>query len=97
MVFRNGCDEFLMDCLFVVGVIEVWGYECFLLVVEVLLLGKEKEFYVVIVKFEEKYKNLFVELVYEYFDKYEVDVWLEEIFVVEVEICKKILFIVVLY
>lgn len=96
-VFRNGRDEFLMDRLLVAGVIEARGHERFSLVAEALPPGKEKEFYVAIAKSEEKHKNLFVELAYEYFDKHEVDARLEEILVAEAEICKKIPFTAALH
>ena len=57
----------------------------------------EKEFYVASAKSEEKHKNLFVELAYEYFDKEEVDVRLEELLVAEAEICKSIPFTAALH
>ncbi len=96
-VFRNGRDEFLMDRLLVAGVIEARGHERFSLVAEALPAGKEKEFYVAIAKSEEKHKNLFVELAYEYFDKQEVDTRLEEILIAEAEICKNIPFTAALH
>ena len=64
---------------------------------EALPEGKEKDFYVAIAKSEEKHKNLFVELAYEYFDKEEVDVRLEELLVAEAEICKNIPFTAALH
>jgi tRNA-(ms[2]io[6]A)-hydroxylase len=96
-LFRNGRDEFLMDRLLVAGVIEARGHERFSLVAEALPVGKEKDFYVAIAKSEEKHKNLFVELAYEYFDKAEVDTRLEEILVAEAEICKQIPFTAALH
>ena len=96
-VFRNGRDEFLMDRLLVAGVIEARGHERFSLVAEALPAGKEKEFYVAIAKSEEKHKNLFVELAYEYFDKQDVDTRLEEILIAEAEICKNIPFTAALH
>jgi len=91
-VFRKGQDVFFMDRLLVAGVIEARGHERFALVAEALPLGKEKDFYVTIAKSEEKHKNLFIELAYEYFDKTEVDERLEEILIVEAEICEKLPF-----
>ncbi|KMT65309.1 tRNA-(ms[2]io[6]A)-hydroxylase [Catenovulum maritimum] len=87
-VFRNGKDVFLMDRLLVAGVIEARGHERFSLVAQALDEGKDKDFYVAIAKSEEKHKNLFVELAYEYFDKTEVDQRLEEILVAEAKICE---------
>ncbi|QMW15997.1 tRNA-(ms[2]io[6]A)-hydroxylase [Pseudoalteromonas sp. A41-2] len=96
-LFRNGRDEFLMDRLLVAGVIEARGHERFSLVAEALPAGKEKEFYVAIAKSEEKHKNLFVELAYEYFDKHEVDTRLEEILIAEAKICESIPFTAALH
>ena len=81
-----------MDRLLVAAVIEARGHERFSLVAEALEAGKEKDFYVAIAKSEEKHKNLFVELAYEYFDKAEVDARLEEILVEEARICEKLPF-----
>jgi len=86
-LFRNGSNEFLLDRLLVAAVIEARGYEKFFLVSEALPEGKDKELYMAIAKSEEKHKNLFVELAYEYFDKAEVDKRLEEILIAEAEIC----------
>ena len=49
--------------------------------------GKDKDLYVAIANSEEKHKNLFVELSYEYFDKNDVDQRLEEILIAEAKIC----------
>lgn len=87
-LFRNGKDVFLMDRLLVAGVIEARGHERFSLVAQALPEGKDKDFYVAIAKSEEKHKNLFVELAYEYFDKTEVDTRLEVILIAEADICK---------
>ncbi|WP_448213425.1 tRNA isopentenyl-2-thiomethyl-A-37 hydroxylase MiaE [Colwellia sp. MEBiC06753] len=86
-LFRNGRDEFLMDRLLVAGVIEARGHERFSLVAQALPEGKDKDFYVAIAKSEEKHKNLFVELAYEYFEKADVDTRLEEILIAEANIC----------
>jgi len=91
-VFRNGREVFLMDRLLVAAVIEARGHERFSLVAEALEEGKEKDFYVAIAKSEEKHKNLFVELAYEYFDRNEVDVRLEEILLEEARICESLPF-----
>lgn len=91
-IFRNGKDVFFLDRLLVAGVIEARGHERFSLVAEALPAGKEKDFYVSIAKSEEKHKNLFVELAYEYFDKEEVDQRLEEILVEEARICEALPF-----
>lgn len=91
-LFRRGRDEFLMDRLLVAGVIEARGHERFALVAEALPAGKDKDFYVAIAKSEEKHKNLFVELAYEYFDKTDVDTRLEEILIAEAAICEKLPF-----
>ncbi|MGB0938180.1 MAG: tRNA-(ms[2]io[6]A)-hydroxylase [Colwellia sp.] len=87
-LFRNGTNLFLMDRLLVAAVIEARGHEKFFLVSQALPPGKDKDFYVAIAKSEEKHKNLFVELAYEYFDKAIVDERLEEILIAEAEICK---------
>ena len=87
-VFRHGKEVFFMDRLLVAAVIEARGHERFSLVGQALPEGKEKDFYVTIAKSEEKHKNLFVELAYEYFDKNEVDVRLEEILIEEARICE---------
>jgi tRNA-(ms[2]io[6]A)-hydroxylase len=89
-LFRHGQQEFFMDRLLVAGVIEARGHERFSLVAEALEAGKEKEFYDMIAKSEEKHKNLFVELAYEYFDKADVDKRLEELLIAEGEICKNL-------
>ena len=86
-----------MDRLLVGGVIEARGHERFSLVAEALPEGKEKDFYVAIAKSEEKHKNLFVELAYEYFDKQEVDERLDELLTIEAEICKNIPFTAALH
>jgi len=86
-LFRNGRDVFLLDRLLVAAVIEARGYERFYLVSKALPEGKDKDFYLAIAKSEEKHKNLFVELAYEYFDKSEVDQRLEEILIAEGKIC----------
>ncbi len=87
-LFRNGTNLFLMDRLLVAAVIEARGYEKFWLVSQALEEGKDKDLYYAIAKSEEKHKNLFVELAYEYFEKAEVDERLEEILIAEAEICK---------
>jgi tRNA-(ms[2]io[6]A)-hydroxylase len=86
-LFRNGTSKFLLDRLLVAAVIEARGYEKFFLVSKALPPGKDKDFYVAIAKSEEKHKNLFVELAYEYFDKAEVDERLEEVLIEEARIC----------
>ncbi|NTS76635.1 tRNA-(ms[2]io[6]A)-hydroxylase [Catenovulum sp. SM1970] len=87
-LFRHGKDVFLMDRLLVAGVIEARGHERFSLVARALPAGKDKDFYVAIAKSEEKHKNLFVELAYEYFDKQEVDERLNAILIAEAKICE---------
>lgn len=96
-LFRHGRDGFLMDRLLVGGVIEARGHERFSLVAQALPEGKEKDFYVAIAKSEEKHKNLFVELAYEYFDKEEVDTRLEELLIAEAKICESIPFTAALH
>lgn len=91
-VFRNGQDVFFLDRLLVAAVIEARGHERFALVGEALPAGKEKDFYVTIAKSEEKHKNLFIELAYEYFEKAEVDHRLEEILTEEANICRQLPF-----
>ncbi|KJZ01030.1 MULTISPECIES: tRNA-(ms[2]io[6]A)-hydroxylase [Pseudoalteromonas] len=91
-LFRQGTDEYLIDRLLIGAVIEARGHERFSLVAEALPEGKEKDFYVAIAKSEEKHKNLFVELGYEYFDKLTIDNRLEEILIAEADICKHIPF-----
>ena len=91
-VFRNGKDVFLLDRLLVGAVIEARGYERFSLVAQALEPGKDQDFYQAIAESEEKHKNLFVELAYEYFDKSEVDERLEEILIAEAEICASLPF-----
>ncbi|MEW6981657.1 tRNA-(ms[2]io[6]A)-hydroxylase [Colwelliaceae bacterium 6471] len=91
-VFRNGREVFLLDRLLVAAVIEARGHERFSLVAQALDAGKDKDFYVAIAKSEEKHKNLFVELAYEYFDKEEVDIRLDEILTAEADICQKLPF-----
>ena len=91
-VFRNGREVFLMDRLLVAAVIEARGHERFSLVAKALSEGEEKDFYIAIAASEEKHKNLFVVLAYEYFDKTEVDVRLEEILVEEAKICEQLPF-----
>ena len=86
-LFRNGTSYFMMDRLLVAAVIEARGYEKFWLVSQALPEGKDKDLYVAIDKSEEKHKNLFVELAYEYCDKEEVDQRLEEILIAEAKIC----------
>ncbi|WP_111979099.1 tRNA-(ms[2]io[6]A)-hydroxylase [Algibacillus agarilyticus] len=89
-LFRNGKDVFFLDRLLVAGVIEARGHERFALVAEALEAGQDKDFYAAIAESEEKHKNLFVELAYEYFDKETVDIRLEEILIAEAEICKNL-------
>ncbi|ESP95033.1 MULTISPECIES: tRNA-(ms[2]io[6]A)-hydroxylase [Pseudoalteromonas] len=91
-LFRQGSDEFLIDRLLVAAVIEARGHERFSLVAQALPEGKDKDFYVAIAKSEEKHKNLFVELGYEYFDKDIIDARLEEILIAEAQICESIPF-----
>lgn len=91
-VFRQGQDVFFMDRLLVAAVIEARGYERFSLVAQALPEGKDKDLYDTIAKSEEKHKNLFVELAYEYFDKTEVDIRLEEILIEEARICESLPF-----
>ena len=91
-LFRNGRDVFLLDRLLVAAVIEARGHERFALVAQALDAGKDKDFYVAIAKSEEKHKNLFIELAYEYFDKAEVDLRLEEILIEEAKICQALPF-----
>lgn len=89
---RNNSEEFFMDRLIVAGVIEARGYERFSLVAYALPEGKDKDLYMAIAKSEEKHKNLFIELAYEYFNKADVDVRLEEVLQIEADICKKLPF-----
>lgn len=91
-IFRHGQEAFFMDRLLVAGVIEARGHERFALVAEALEPGRDKTFYVTIAKSEEKHKNLFVELAYEYFDKAEVNKRLEEILEFEAKVCAKLPF-----
>ncbi|MFT7429587.1 MAG: tRNA-(ms[2]io[6]A)-hydroxylase [Colwellia sp.] len=90
--FRNGAEVFFMDRLIVAGVIEARGYERFSLIAQALPEGKDKVLYDAIAKSEEKHKNLFIELAYEYFDKDEVNIRLEEVLTLEAEICAKLPF-----
>jgi tRNA-(ms[2]io[6]A)-hydroxylase len=90
--FRQGSDLFFMDRLIVAGVIEARGYERFSLIAHALPEGKDKDLYWAIAKSEEKHKNLFIELAHEYFDKAEVDQRLEEILIIEADICSKLPF-----
>ena len=91
-LFRNGSEVFFLDRLIIVGVIEARGYERFSLIAEALPEGKDKELYNAIAKSEEKHKNLFIELAYEYFDKAEVDQRLEEVLIAEANICEQLPF-----
>jgi tRNA-(ms[2]io[6]A)-hydroxylase len=91
-VFRNGSDVFFMDRLVVAGVIEARGHERFSLIAQALPEGKDKDFYQAIAKSEEKHKNLFIELAYEYFDKAEVDQRLAEVLDIEADICSALPF-----
>ena len=91
-VFRKGSDVFFMDRLIVAAVIEARGYERFSLVAEALPEGKDKDLYATIAKSEEKHKNLFIELAYEYFEPEVVNQRLEDILVIEADICKKLPF-----
>ncbi|MGJ8693850.1 MAG: tRNA-(ms[2]io[6]A)-hydroxylase [Thalassotalea sp.] len=91
-LFRHGQDDFFLDRLLVGGVIEARGHERFSLVAEALPAGAEKDFYAEIAASEEKHKNLFVELAYEYFDKAVVDTRLEEILIAEGKICEALPF-----
>mgnify|MGYP003641464200 CR=1 FL=1 len=91
-VFRNGSDVFFMDRLVVAGVIEARGHERFSLIAQALPEGKDKDFYQAIAKSEEKHKNLFIELAYEYFDKAEVDQRLDEVLDIEADICSALPF-----
>lgn len=91
-LFRHGQAEFFLDRLIVGGVIEARGYERFSLVAEALPEGAEKDFYSEIAASEKTHKNLFIELAYEYFDKAVVDKRLDEILIVEAEICKNLPF-----
>lgn len=91
-ICRHGPDNFFMDRLLIAGVIEARGHERFSLVGQALDEGEDKAFYVAIAESEEKHKNLFVELAYEYFDKAEVDLRLEEILIAEGKICAQLPF-----
>ncbi|PCI60989.1 MAG: tRNA-(ms[2]io[6]A)-hydroxylase [Gammaproteobacteria bacterium] len=91
-IFRKGSDVFFLDRLIVAAVIEARGYERFSLVGEALPEGKDKDLYSTIAKSEEKHKNLFIELAYEYFDKTEVDLRLDEVLSIEADICSKLPF-----
>lgn len=96
-LFRRGGKDFMLDRLIVAGVIEARGYERFSMVAEALPEGKDKDFYDAIAKSEEKHKNLFIELAYEYFDKKIVDDRLEEILIAEGEICSRLPFTAALH
>jgi tRNA-(ms[2]io[6]A)-hydroxylase len=87
---KQGAEQYLLDRLIVAAVIEARGYERFSLIAEALPEGKEKEFYSAIAKSEEKHKNLFIELAYEYHDKEMVDIRLVEFLDFEAEICKSL-------
>jgi len=89
-VFRGEPLKFFLDRLLLGAVIEARGCERFGLVGQALPEGKEKQFYIEIAESEEKHKNLFVELAYEYFDKAEVDERLEEILIFEAKVCESL-------
>ncbi len=91
-VFRQGTNLFFLDRLIVAGVIEARGYERFTLIAQALPAGKDRDLYNAIAKSEEKHKNLFIELALEYFDEPEVMQRLEEVLIVEAEICSKLPF-----
>ena len=91
-IFRHGQDDFFLDRLLVAGVIEARGHERFSLVAQALPAGKEKDFYTEIAASEEKHKNLFVELAYQYFDKNVVDTRLDEVLIAEAKICEALPF-----
>ena len=91
-LFRKGSEVFFLDRLVIAGVIEARGHERFSLIAQALPEGKDKEFYSSIAESEEKHKNLFIELAYEYFDKAVVDERLEEVLCVEAEISEKLPF-----
>ncbi|MFC3031350.1 tRNA-(ms[2]io[6]A)-hydroxylase [Pseudoalteromonas fenneropenaei] len=87
---RQGKEQYLLDRLIVAAVIEARGHERFSLIAEALPAGKEKDFYVAIAKSEEKHKNLFIELAYEYHDKQMVDERLEAFLLFEAEVCQNL-------
>jgi len=91
-LFRHERQHVLMDRLLVAGVIEARGFERFSMVADALEPGKDKDLYDTIAKSEAKHKDLFVELAYEYFDKAEVDIRLEELLIAEAAICAKLPF-----
>ncbi|MNO03650.1 hypothetical protein D3C81_2244170 [compost metagenome] len=59
---------------------------------EALPPGKDKDLYSTIAKSEEKHKNLFIELAYEYFNKQDVDKRLDELLDIEADICRQLPF-----
>ena len=94
---RHPSDQLFLDRMLIAGVIEARGLERFSLVAEALEPGKEKDFYEAIAKSEEKHKEMFVELAYEYSDKDVVDTRLEELLIDEAKICESIPFTAALH
>jgi tRNA-(ms[2]io[6]A)-hydroxylase len=76
---KRGPEQYFLDRLLVLGIVEARGCERFGLVAEALELGPLKDFYTDITRSEARHHGLFVRLAKEYFPAGRVDDRLDEL------------------
>ncbi len=89
---KRGPEQYFLDRLLVLGIVEARGCERFGLVAEALEPGPIKDFYADITRSEARHHGLFVRLAREYFDPSEVQVRLDELLEDEAAIVRELPF-----
>ena len=89
---KRGPEQYFLDRLLVLGIVEARGCERFGMVAEALEPGPLKAFYAEITKSEARHHGLFVRLAREYFDASEVQRRLDELLEDEATIVRELPF-----
>ena len=89
---KRGPEQYFLDRLLVLGIVEARGCERFGMVAEALEPGPLKDFYAEITKSEARHHGLFVRLAREYFDASEVQRRLDELLEDEATIVRELPF-----
>jgi tRNA-(ms[2]io[6]A)-hydroxylase len=85
---RSGWRERFLDRLLIAAIVETRGAERFRLIAENHHEAEMEDFYTMLYKSEDRHGNIFVEMALLYYDKDEVFKRLDEMVLLEADICK---------